>query len=176
MKTVAQCNRGPRCHAQGPSVLADSWQGPRLAGGWRCRCRGSIAGERRCRMRTAKRRKHNPTILRYKRAARALGLAWRDVTAERDRLRAHERLLREDDDTIRREAWIMCAGEQAAPWWRGAFQRKFADYCARAAIATRSTTGTSCASNSAPSAPALPSGPAAISSTSFAATIRPCST
>ena len=72
------------------------------------------------------RRKHNPVILRYKRAARALGLAWRDVTAERDRLRAHERLLREDDDTIRREAWIMCAGEQAAPWWRGAFQRKFA--------------------------------------------------
>lgn len=72
------------------------------------------------------RRKHNPEILRYKRAARALGISWCDVTAERDRLRAHERLLREDDDTIRREAWAMYAGEQAAPWWRGAFQRKFA--------------------------------------------------
>lgn len=78
-------------------------------------------------MRTpTKRRKHNPEILRMKRAARNLGIAWRDVTAERDRLRAHEILLRADDDEVRREAWTMLVGQQAAPFWRGGFQRKFA--------------------------------------------------
>lgn len=73
-----------------------------------------------------KRRKHNPEILRMKRAARNLGIPWREITAERDRLRAHELQLREDDDLIRREAWSMMAGDQAAPFWRGAFQRRFA--------------------------------------------------
>lgn len=71
-------------------------------------------------------RKHNPQILRMKRAARNLGIPWREITAERDRLRAHELQLREDDDLIRREAWAMMAGKQAAPFWRGAFQRRFA--------------------------------------------------
>lgn len=77
-------------------------------------------------MRTAKKRKHNPEILRMKRAARNLGIPWREVTAERDRLRAQELQLRADDDDVRREAWTMLVGQQAAPFWRGGFQRKFA--------------------------------------------------
>ena len=77
-------------------------------------------------MRTAnKRRKHNPEILRMKRAARNLGIPWREVTAERDRLRQHELMLRADDDEIRRQAWILCAGQSAEPFWRGGFQRKY---------------------------------------------------
>ncbi len=73
-----------------------------------------------------KRRKHNPDILRMKRAARNLSIPWREVTAERDRLRAHELELRADDDEVRREAWTMLVGQAAAPFWRGGFQRKFA--------------------------------------------------
>lgn len=72
-----------------------------------------------------KRRKHNPEILRFKKAARALGLEWRAVCAERDRLRELELDLRRDDDDIRRYGWILYSGAAAEPFWRGGFRRKF---------------------------------------------------
>jgi hypothetical protein len=75
--------------------------------------------------RSKSKRLHNPDILRMKRAARNLGIPWREVTTERDRLRAHELTMRADDDGIRREAWIMVAGQAAEPFWRGGFQRKY---------------------------------------------------
>ncbi len=75
--------------------------------------------------RSKAKRLHNPEILRMKRAARNLGIPWREVTTERDRLRAHELTQRADDDEIRRQAWILCAGQSAAPFWRGGFQRKY---------------------------------------------------
>lgn len=81
--------------------------------------------------RTGRRRKsrakrpHNPEMLRMKRVARNLGISWGDVCKSRDALREAELETRRDHDDIRRAAWIMVAGEAAAPFWRGGFQRKF---------------------------------------------------
>lgn len=76
--------------------------------------------------RTTKKRKHRPEILRMKRAARNLGIPWREVTAERDRLRAQELEERGPADALHRAAAVYWGGEGAAPFWRGFFRRKFA--------------------------------------------------
>ncbi len=73
-----------------------------------------------------KRRKHNPKLLRCKRAARALDIPWSDVTAERDRLRSLELDEREQADSLHRAATVYFGGDGAAPFWRGFFRRKFA--------------------------------------------------
>jgi hypothetical protein len=73
-----------------------------------------------------KRRKHHPELLRCKRAARALGIAWSDVTAERDRLRREELEEREQADSLHKAATAYFGGNGAAPFWRGFFRRKFA--------------------------------------------------
>jgi hypothetical protein len=74
----------------------------------------------------SKRRKHHPELLRCKRAARALGIAWSDVTAERDRLRREELEQREQADSLHKAATEYFGGMGAAPFWRGFFRRKFA--------------------------------------------------
>ncbi len=82
--------------------------------------------------RTGRRRKsrakrpHNPELLRCKRAARALGIPWGAVTAERDRLRRVELEEREQADSLHRAAAVYFGGKGAAPFWRGFFRRKFA--------------------------------------------------
>lgn len=73
----------------------------------------------------AKRRKHNPEMLRMKRVARNLGISWSDVCKSRDALREAELAIRHDDDEVRRVAWGLVAGHAAEPFWRGAFQRKY---------------------------------------------------
>lgn len=73
-----------------------------------------------------KRRKHNPELLRCKRAARALKIPWSSVTAERDRLRRIELEERESADALHRAAAVYFGGRGAAPFWRGFFRRKFA--------------------------------------------------
>jgi hypothetical protein len=72
-----------------------------------------------------KRRKHNPELLRFKRAARALNIPWSEVTAERDRLRREELDEREHADAIHKAAAAYWGGPGAAPFWRGFFVRKF---------------------------------------------------
>ena len=82
--------------------------------------------------RTGRRRKsrakrpHNPELLRCKRAARALGIPWGAVTAERDRLRRVELEEREQADSLHKAAAVYFGGKGAAPFWRGFFRRKFA--------------------------------------------------
>ena len=71
-------------------------------------------------------RPHNPELLRCKRAARALGIPWSAVTAERDRLRRVELEEREPADALHRAAAVYFGGKGAAPFWRGFFRRKFA--------------------------------------------------
>ena len=73
----------------------------------------------------AKRRKHNPEMLRMKRVARNLGIPWSDVCRSRDMLREAELEARAPMDEVRRVAWGLVAGGAAEPFWRGAFQRKF---------------------------------------------------
>ena len=51
-------------------------------------------------------RKHNPEILRFKRIARAIGIPWREVCQERDRLTRLEREQRQSEDEARKTAWI----------------------------------------------------------------------
>jgi len=81
-----------------------------------CGCEGLIV----------KRRKHNPELLRCKRAARALGIPWGAVTAERDRLRRVEIDDREQADSLHKAAAVYFGGAGAAPFWRGFFRRKYA--------------------------------------------------
>ncbi len=71
-------------------------------------------------------RPHNPELLRCKRAARALGIPWGAVTAERDRLRRVELEEREQADSLHKAAAVYFGGKGAAPFWRGFFRRKFA--------------------------------------------------
>jgi hypothetical protein len=91
----------------------------------------------------AVKRKHNPDLLRAKRAARALNLTWASVTRERDRLRQNQLDQRGHADEARRRAWefwVVRAGWNPAtqfPFWRNGFIRLFgrkiaagADYCA----------------------------------------------
>jgi hypothetical protein len=73
----------------------------------------------------SKPRKHNPELLRFKRAARALNIEWSQVTAERDRLRREELDEREHADSLHKAATTYWGGEGAAPFWRGFFRRKF---------------------------------------------------
>ncbi len=75
--------------------------------------------------RRRQRRKHSPELLRLKRAARALNIPWRDVTAERDRLRRAELDEREPADALHRAATLYFGGPGARPFWRGFFARKF---------------------------------------------------
>ncbi len=83
--------------------------------------------ERTGRLRKSRaKRPHNPELLRCKRAARALGIPWGAVTAERDRLRRIELEEREPADALHRAAAVYFGGEGAAPFWRGFFRRKFA--------------------------------------------------
>lgn len=73
----------------------------------------------------AKRRKHNPEMLRMKRVARNLGIEWSEVCRSRDALREAELEARRDNDEVRRVAWTLAAGALAEPFWRGGFQRKY---------------------------------------------------
>ena len=72
------------------------------------------------------RRKHNPELLRLKRAARALNIPWRSVTAMRDGLRRSEVEEREQADSLHKAAAVFWGGQGALPFWRGFFRRKFA--------------------------------------------------
>ena len=76
------------------------------------------------------RRKHNPEILRYKRIARLLGIAWGQVCEERDRLKCLELDSRESLDEARRVGWQACCHWLGwAPghhfFWRSGFQRYY---------------------------------------------------
>lgn len=82
--------------------------------------------------RRSKREKlHNPAMLAVKKAARALGVTWADITAERDRLRAADIETREWSEDARKAAWAYWLhrsgrAKSGEAFWRNGFQRAFA--------------------------------------------------
>lgn len=80
--------------------------------------------------RSITKRKHNPELLRAKRAARALNIRWADVTRERNRLRQNELDQRGHEDEARKVAWglwLKLSGwsESHKAFWRSGFQRVY---------------------------------------------------
>ena len=87
------------------------------------------------------RRPRNPWESKMKRVARALGIPWATVVAQRNQLQALEREQRATDDSVRQAgwySWLSWQGWSAShrSYWRSGFQRYLAPKMARGADLT----------------------------------------